>query len=193
MEPNSGLGLKNLFNEEDFVEDTPPHIGSGVDNNEFMENNSSDPFNIMDLLNQMAQQKKRIDLNNVPCSSHQSDNVGRCEVQVPLPHQKTGQKKNQHNFPSLKMKDTLWNGRNTESSRNRSKSMISSGESSSGGEELMGCANEEEGNTDIINRKISQEVAATVRVGENVGFRVSGYEERVKNQIVEAQATNNAQ
>ncbi|KAJ0575245.1 putative RNA recognition motif domain, nucleotide-binding alpha-beta plait domain superfamily [Helianthus annuus] len=167
-EPNSGMGLNELFNNEEFVDDTPTRPTE--DNADPM---SSDPFNIMEVINQMAQKNKEIiDLNNSPNSPQLGVNDSRSS------HQKLGQKKKKHNFPSMKMKDTLWMGRISEASKSRSRGSTTCEEAGSARVE------------NTYGQAIDEEAELTIKVGEKLGFRVSGCEERIKKQINDAQVTN---
>ncbi|KAJ0605170.1 hypothetical protein HanHA300_Chr02g0060031 [Helianthus annuus] len=183
LEPNSALGLSNLFYEEDVVVDTPSNRPSNENDN--MDAYASDPFNLMDIINEVAQQHKKIDLNNMPCSSQPSGSDVRCDIQAPPTQQKLGQKKKRNNFPSMKMKDTLWMGRTSDSSRVKNKAMCVAGSSSIGsddvGDGISGDSN---------HKSTSDEAASTIKVGESVGFRVAEYGESIMNQIREAKETN---
>ncbi|XP_022003012.1 uncharacterized protein LOC110900430 [Helianthus annuus] len=68
------------------------------------------------------------------------------------------------------MKDSLWNGRNHETSKSRSKSASSLGDSKNGES-----AEDDDITNEIMRQKITQEAEATIEVGENLGFRVSDY------------------
>ncbi|XP_021980188.1 probable serine/threonine-protein kinase DDB_G0282963 [Helianthus annuus] len=127
--------------------------------------------------NSGTKNKEDIDLNNSPNSLLQSVNNSRSNLQA-SPQQKLGKKKKKYNFPSMKMKDTLWLGRNSESSKNRSRGTTSCEEVGSADMENTNC------------QAIAEEADLTIKVGEKLGFRVSGCEEKIKKQIRGAQVTN---
>ncbi|KAJ0469382.1 putative RNA recognition motif domain, nucleotide-binding alpha-beta plait domain superfamily [Helianthus annuus] len=179
----SNLGLDGLFNDNEKVcdstgfEPTMSPMSNPV-NNEAV-SSSPDPFYLRQIIEQVGNYKKPIDLNQNPSPSH----TMHFDIPAsPTVSMRTKNRKHKGKFPSMKMKDSLW----VPKQRNKQ----SSCQNQVGAEHTV----DSSGISNEANcAEIEKEVELTAAVGKELGFMLNGHKNNLRSHIEEIRVSNGNQ